>query len=579
MRPSWRIAALLAGLTAATVLAVPAPAAVGVYTSVTKTYVVPTRYGKLYVEVAHPVLNGKSVRAASVLTYSPYYGTLETRLSDKSTWTQYGMARVSADVVGTGNSGGCYDYGGKREKETVYELVEWIAKQPWSTGKVGMIGGSYDGTTAMAAAVMRPPHLTTIVPEAAISRWYDYAYSGGMRYSFNNERMGNENPGLVIDEQGFDTPLLFDFGMGMIPPQDVDGPDWEERATTAVTPCDEVKHVQNGYALDPDYGAFWQERDYAKDAGKVTIPVLVALNWGDWNVKQETGVRFWQAATRSSFRRLAIGTRWEGHGTPGGEYSALRVDWMRHFLQGAKTSVPRTPEVMSETSDSKGRVGFVNGAVPRTTDVALYAQQATVNGFGQALLPAKPTSAGSGVTYPLSSTGTESGALAAARTPGAGAAWFESPALKKDVRIFGSPTVRIWSTVQRSWATYAVSVVDIDPAFYADTAGQRRASETNALLGVTRGWLDSRYRDSLVKRSPWKAGANGLTIVAKPQDYVFRKGHSIGLLIMDNQAEWVVPKPYDDPAGGQGATVTVDTSGKTVLHLPVVGKADARTLF
>ncbi len=491
----------------------------------------------------------------------------------------HGFARVSADVIGTGESGGCYDYGGRREKETGYDLVEWIAKQPWSTGRVGMTGGSYDGTTAMATAVMRPPHLTTIVPEAAISRWYDYAYSGGVRYTFNNERMGHEDPGVVIDEQGFDTPVAFDFGMSAPPPLDYDQPNYSDRVITGVTPCDELKHVQNGYGLNPDYDAFWSERDYAKDAPKVTIPVLVALNWGDWNVKQDTGIRYWQALTHASFRRLAVGTRWEGHGTPGGDYPALRVAWMEHFLQGAKNGVEHTPEVISQTSDSKGASDFVSGPVPRTSDVALYAQLATVNGFGQALLPSKPKAGvrAAGVSYPLTGNGTESGALATARQ-GTQAAWFETPTLRRDVRIFGSPTLRLWSTVQRSWVTYSVSVVDIDPAHY-DSTGTRHPSKKNALLGVTRGWLDSRYRNGLATRQTWKPGANGVTIVAKPQDYVFRKGHAIGLLIMDVQTEWVVPKPYDDPAGGQGATVTVDVAGQTVLHLPVVGRVSAKSLF
>jgi putative CocE/NonD family hydrolase len=571
------VAGLLAGIVTATLLSAPAPAAT--YTTVKKVYIVPTRHAKLHVEVAHPAVDGKVVKAPSVLTYSPYYGTLETRLSDASTWTRDGLARVSADVIGTGNSGGCYDYGGKREKETGYDLVEWIAKQPWSTGKVGMIGGSYDGTTAMATAVMRPPHLTTIVPEAAISRWYDYAYSGGMRYSFNNERMGHENPGLIIDEQGFDTPGLFSLGISIPPPVDYDQPDWQERVQSGITPCDELKHVQNGYSLNPDYDAFWQERDYAKDAGNVTIPVLVALNWGDWNVKQETSIRYWEALRRSPFRRLAIGTRWEGHGTPGGEYSSLRHEWMNHFLRGAKNAVPRTPEVMSQTSDSKGPGPVVAGRVPKTTDVALYAQYADLDGdFTHALLPAKPKKASTGVAYALTGKASESGALAVARTGGE-AAWFETPALTRDVRLFGSPKVTVWSTVHRSWVTYAVSVVDIDPAHYGATAGQRHPSETNALLGVTRGWLDSRYRRSLAKREPWKVGANGTTIVAKPQDYTFRKGHAIGLLVTGEHVEWVVPKPYDDPAGGQGGTVTVDTSGRTVVHLPLVGGVDPRKLF
>lgn len=575
MRSPWRIAALLAAAVSASLLAAPSTAA---YTTTTKTYIVPTRHGHLYIEVAHPTLNGKLVRAGSVLTYSPYNAAFG-RLGDTSTWVPHGLARISADVVGTGNSGGCYDYGGKREKETAYDLIEWIAKQSWSNTKVGMIGGSYDGTTAIAAAVSGAPHLTTIIPEAAISRWYDYAYSGGIRYTFNNERMGNENPGLVIDEQGFDTPLGFDFGFGNTPPQDVGGEYYAERVQSSMAPCDEAEHVEKGYAINPDYDKFWLERDYAKDAGKIKIPVLVAYNWGDWNVKQETSYRFWQGLKNSRFRRLAVGTRWEGHGTPAGDYPELRVEWMRHFLQGVKNSVPKTPEVISQTSDSKGKGAFVKSPVPRVTDVALYAQKATVNGFGQALLPSKPRGESDGVTYALTGTGTESGGLASARQLTNGA-WFESPKLKRDVRIFGSPTVKIWSEVQRSWVTYAVSVVDIDPAFYSGDGAQRRPSETNALLGVTRGWLDSRYRNTLAKRQPWKAGSNGLTLVAKPQDYIFRKGHAIGLMIMETHEEWIVPKAYDDPAGGQGESLTIDTNGKTVLHLPVVGtRVSAKSLF
>ncbi|HVF06143.1 MAG TPA: CocE/NonD family hydrolase [Frankiaceae bacterium] len=575
MRATWRAAGLVAGLITASVLSVPSGAAT--YTTTAKTYIVPTRHGHIYAAVAHPTLNGKIVRAPQVLTYSPYNAAFG-RNGDASTWVQHGISRVTADLVGTGNSGGCYDYGGKREKETAYDLVEWLAKQSWSTGKVGMIGGSYDGTTAMAAAVMRPPHLTTIIPEAAISRWYDYAYSGGMRHTFNNERMGRQDPGLIIDEQGFDTPAGFDLGFGNTPPLDVTGEQWAERTQSAMRPCDEVKHIESGYRPDPDYDAFWVERDYARDAHKVKIPVLVALNWGDWNVKQETGIRFWQAAKNSRFRRLVAGTRWEAHGTPGGFYKQLRVDWMRHFLKGAKTDIPKTPPVISQPADSKGSHDFYEGPIPKTTPVTLYAQLGEgVSGWEQVLLPSRPASAGSGVEYAITGNGTESGALANARTPGSNAAWFESPALKRDVRLFGAPKVQVWSTVQRTWVTYAVSVVDIDPAFYGNAGGQRHASETNALLGVTRGWLDTRYRNTLAKRQAWKPGSNGATVVAKPQDYVFRKGHSIGLLIMGEHLEWVLPKAYDGAPGG--ATVRVDTSGKTLVQLPVVGKVNVKTLF
>ncbi|HEV2892086.1 MAG TPA: CocE/NonD family hydrolase [Frankiaceae bacterium] len=547
MRP--RLALPLAALVAATALAAPAPAVE--YGSLTQVYVVPTRHAYLHVEVAHPTVGGKVVRAAGVVTYSPYYGTLSTRLSDQAAWTRAGFARVSADLIGTGKSGGCYDYGGKRERESGYDLVEWIAKQPWSTGKVGMLGGSYDGTTAIQTASLRPPHLTTIIPMAAISRWYDYAYSGGIRYTANNEDPSDE---------GFDTPAAFSYGLSQPPPTDPDQPYYAERLVSAMTPCDETEHMEKGYAVNPDYDAFWVDRDYRRNAAQVTIPVLVGLNWGDWNVKQETGYEYWRALTRSPFKRLYAGTRWKGHGSP--VTTDVRIAWMDHFLRGARNGVEKMPAVTSQTSDSAGAIEFLAGPVPRTTPVRLYAQEGVAGDFGQALLPSKPRNESDGVSYVPTGTATELAALENPRAPGQQWAWFESPSLKQDVRTFGAPTVQVWSEAQRTWLTYAVSVVDVAP---------------DANVAVTRGWLDSRYRNTLAKRETWKPGLNGLTVVAKPTDYVFRKGHRVGLLVMAEQLDWVTAKAYDGAPGS--ATVTVDTTGRTSVTLPVVGRVDPRRLF
>ena len=50
-----------------------------------------------------------------------------------------------------------------------FEVVEWIARQDWSDGKVGTFGTSYPGGTQHALAEMNPPHLTTMVPIDAVS--------------------------------------------------------------------------------------------------------------------------------------------------------------------------------------------------------------------------------------------------------------------------------------------------------------------------------------------------------------------------------------------------------------------------
>lgn len=516
----------------------------------------------------------RSVKGPAIFTYSPY--SVLGRNGDQDRWVPRGYVRVWADVVGTGNSGGCYDYGGTREKRTGHALVEWIARQPWSTGKVGMIGGSYNGTTAIATAVTSPPHLTTIIPEAAISRWYEYAYSGGIRYSWTNEAAGNQGPGSAADE-GLDTPLAFDFGFAIPPPLDVDNPAWGERVESTVIPCDEITHTEHGYDLTPDYDRFWLERDYIKDAQDIQIPVLVAHNWGDWNVKQEGAINLFNALDNASVRKLFLGTRWEGHGTPGGDYDRTVTRWFDHYLMGDANGVARGPQVRSQMSDYDGAGSWYEGGVPNTTPMVLHAQHRatpTADDYEWRLLARTPRDdKGPAASFVSSGAVTETAVNA---NPRANAGWkfFESPGLENDLRIFGSPKVKIWSQVQRTWVTYTPTVIDIDPEGRTGIAGQQVTSDGRGVVSVTRGWLDSRYRNGLARQQDIEPGQFfGMTVVQKPQDYTFKKGHSIGLSIQTEIADWGIPKLYPGCDSPLCNTVTLGwKTGRTKLILPVVGR-------
>ncbi len=529
------------------------------YGSTTVTYIVPSRHGGLFLEVAHPTLDGEIVRAPMVLTYSPY--SVLGRNGDADKWTALGYARAWADVVGTGNSGGCYDYGGRREKQTGYDLVEWVAQQPWNSQRVGMIGGSYNGTTATATATQRPPHLMTIVPEAAISRWYGYAYSGGIRYTDTNEQFGHQGPGAVADE-GFDTPLGFDFGFALPPPVDVEGDAWQERVLSTIVPCEEFQHTYKGYELTPDYDVFWHERDYLVDAAKITIPVLVSHNWGDWNVKQEEGVNLWRALTNSRFKRLYMGTRWDGHGTPGGEYGNTVIEWMDRWLKGEQNGLERRlPPVVSQTSTSAGPGDFLAGPVPVAKPVRLYATAGS-RSFSLTAEPAVD------VTLPLNAAGSESKAAAMPELE-AGWLYFETPPLARDTRLFGNVLVDIRSTIDRSWVTYTPSILDVDPALHGEPLGM--VQDSSQVVAFTRGWLDSRYRHGLEKQAMVLPNRPfTMRVVAKPQDYVVKAGHKIGLLLQSESLEWAVAKLYPcSSAMCQVATVHLGP-GRTSIVLPVV---------
>ena len=560
MRARSTIVIALASALIGALVSAPATAAAPTYGQTTVKYIIPARDGALYAEIVHPTLDGKIVKAPTILTMTPYSAL--GRNGDADRWVPRGYARATVDVIGTGNSGGCYDYGADREKRSGFDTVEWIAKQKWSTGKVGMIGGSYDGTTATATATMNPPHLTTIVPEAAISRWYSYAFSGGMRYAFNNEKLGNQGPtnGVVIDEQGFDTPIGFDFGFAAPPPLDPEDPNYVERVQSDVTPCDELAHIQGGYDYEtPTYDKFWLDRDYVKDAAKIDIPVLVSHNWGDWNVKQEEAWNLFKALKNSPKKVLYMGTRWNNHGTPGGDYQKHVDMWMDHYLKGVDNGIQKLPSVISQTSDYEGPLGFTFGA-PKVTNVDLIAQEAFLaDEYGWKLLPTDPMffpgTEPSAAEFPSAGINTESHSNHHARSHHDWW-WFESPALKKDVRIFGEVKVKIWSTIYREWITITPVLVDVDPSVHTTVGNQHTPTcnqenvaggDTNEctepLVGVTRGFLDSRYRKGLDKEVMVTPGKSfGATVVMKPQDYTFRKGHVIGLNISSEILEWHVPK-------------------------------------
>jgi X-Pro dipeptidyl-peptidase len=559
-------------LAALALVAAPAAAGGPPYGEKRESYVVTTRHGLIYVEVVRPVDGEQTVKGPAIFTYSPY--SVLGRNGDASRWVPRGYARVWADVVGTGNSGGCWDYGGIREKETGYELVEWIAAQPWSTGKVGMIGSSYNGTTATATAVTAPPHLTTIVPEAAISRWYEYAFSGGIRYFINNE-----NPA----DEGVDTPLAFDFGLAIPPPLDVTDPSWGERVKSTVLPCDELQHTGHGYDNDtPDYDAFWLERDYIKDADKIAIPVLVAHNWGDWNVKQEEAINLYRALTNAPVKKLYMGTRYSGHGRPGGNYPQTVDRWFDHFLMGIANGVENIPSVHSQMSNYDGPTTWYAGPWPDTTPVTLYAQEDGADpNYAWKLLPTLKEQPGAGPTFVSTGTNTEAGANTDPRK-NTRWFWFETPPLASDLRIFGEVKVRLWSTIARQWITYTPTIVDVDPARRVIGPGQLLATDSRGLLPATRGWLDSRSRLSLASPSLVAPGESfEMTIVEKPQDYTFERGHLIGLAVQTEIHEWSLVKPDPNCTTAACSQVRIDLDkGQTNVVLPVVAEqATAVSVF
>jgi len=79
-------------------------------------------------------------------------------------WCHYGYAVANVDPRGCGESDGDMLMYGSNEAKNGYEFIEWLAKQEWCSGKIGMAGNSYLAIMQWYIAAEQPPHLTAIAP-------------------------------------------------------------------------------------------------------------------------------------------------------------------------------------------------------------------------------------------------------------------------------------------------------------------------------------------------------------------------------------------------------------------------------
>ncbi|HJR45737.1 MAG TPA: CocE/NonD family hydrolase C-terminal non-catalytic domain-containing protein, partial [Actinomycetota bacterium] len=349
-------------------------------------------------------------------------------------------------------------------------------------------------------------------------------------------------------------------------------------------------HMEHGYDDTPDYDKFWIERDYLRDADKIDIPVLVAHNWGDYNVKQEEGWNLFHALKNSPKASMYFGNRYLGHGNPGPKYEKVRKMWMDHYLKGVDNGIEKLPRITSESADYDGALKFLSAPGDfKTRDVTLTAQytgKTNPDDYAWKLLPQKPFPTLQEQPAQFLSVGANTESHSNHHfTNNHDWYWFQTQALKQDTRIFGEIKVKLRvSSPGREWITVTPTIVDVDMSCHQSVGGQHNTDPAclpRSTQSVTRGFLDSRYRNSLAKQQLVAPGAQiDMTVVQKPLDYVFKKGHHIGLNISTEINEWMLPKPY--PCTSEAcANVRVHwEDGATKLILPIVGgPKDPRKLF
>jgi predicted acyl esterase len=346
---------LLLSALAALACAAPATAAVPEGADWTEAYIETPGEPNLHADILRPSGLAESAKTPVILAIGPYFahsgstapgqnpqGGPSPRFNDMiegGDVFKRGYTVVYVDLRGFGASQGCNDFGGRGEQIDVKRAVEWAAAQPWSTGKVGMWGKSYDGWTGVMGLDSKPKGLAAAVIMAPIIDGYRTLYQNGVHY----------------DVGWYGTPALYQ-SIDAIPPTPFDSPQYFLGAATGFNPaCYALNIALQNTTVEHDT-PFWRERDLPRARG-AEVPVLWSHGFMDANTKPDNFLPVWstlRGPARAWFGQFDHVRGNEDAKVGRNGFLAEAMRWFDRYLKGdAAAAVEKDPR--TEIQEGNGR--------------------------------------------------------------------------------------------------------------------------------------------------------------------------------------------------------------------------------
>lgn len=259
-------------------------------------------------------------------------------------FVERGYAYVILDLRGCGKSEGQWrGFYNVQDQIDCYDVIEWIARQPWCSGSVGMAGHSYFGAMQLLTAAHQPPHLKAIAPIEAMTDHYNKAYPGGITsswYWFVLHFAMPHSPVLDSDRLYGAADVQARLEARRQHP-DIRSNSFYVREFNA--PRKNAAFMDQ--LLHPTYGPFWEERSAQAHFEKIRVPTFTAGFWGYFTIIDGTFDAF-------SDERLAVPKRASvlSYGTaevklPLRLYDEDLLRWYDHWLKGIDTGLMEEPPV------------------------------------------------------------------------------------------------------------------------------------------------------------------------------------------------------------------------------------------
>ena len=282
-------------------------------------------------------------------------------VADPEKWVPDGYVCLRIDSRGAGRSPGFIDPRSPRETRDLYLCIEWAGTQPWSNGKVGLLGISYYARNQWSVASLQPPHLTAIVPwEGASDSYRDGAYHGGILCTFASNWFKKQ---VVTVQHGLGKRGFVNPNTGEL----VGGPETlsdEELAKNRVDMGQELRE----HPLDDEY-----HRGRSPDWSKITVPLLSAANWGGQGLHLRGNIEgFARAASKQKWLEVHGLEHWTEFYTRYGV--TLQKRFFDHFLKGIDNDWKSQPNLQLQIRRVNGLVvrGESEWPLARTRWTRLY---------------------------------------------------------------------------------------------------------------------------------------------------------------------------------------------------------------
>jgi putative CocE/NonD family hydrolase len=504
-------------------------------------------------------------RFPTVLVRTPYGKGIDL-VPNWQALVDRGYAVMVEDVRGRYESEGAFAPF-TQEPPDANDTLNWIARQSWSDGKVGMTGGSYLGITQWKAALTGNPHLKAIFPVVSgYDDYFDRFYStGGAMKLGNRLEWMSENlraPGYRVDFTSF---------VRHLPLRTAD------IAATGLT-----SEMFQTALNHPTYDAFWRSVSTREQLSKVKVPVFAIGGWYD-NFAESDLAAYSELSKRSSVNRILIGPwphnmskHFEGidYG-PDSEVPVrdLVIDWFDQWLMGKDTPLNSQPPVqiflMGANHWVESRTWPPEGSQVESWYLGSGGSANTLNGDG-ALNDALPSPKHAGapadhfVYNPRDPVPTRGGSVCC--NPEV-FPWgpmdqreieqrndvlvYTSKSLAHDLQVAGPVSVQLYITTTARDTDFTAKLVDVYP--------------DGTARNLTDGILRLRYRNSLDKAELAAPGTvYPVTVDAGVTGNVFRKGHKIRLEISSSNF------PRFDRNPNTGKPIVDEThllsATQTILH-------------